>query len=187
MEIQVANPVNVADVSGRPDLRHVEHAASVALEILSRAIDTEPSSIFRINFEGVELIQRAAAVPICAALNGIVHTEWDKFFVLEGLSGPAAEMFETEMRDHSLVSVLMINETPQLFGRPQTIAAARGAWDHLLASREWESVTQVASAMGRERAQIRIQLERLYDNGLVFKDRESKPITYRAVGLAEDL
>ena len=83
MDIHLADPVDVADVSGRPDLRRFEHAEVAAVAIFSRAIRARPFSIFRIDFGNVDVIQRVAAVPICAALNGIVHTEWDKFFVLQ--------------------------------------------------------------------------------------------------------
>lgn len=189
MNISLLPSIGVYKIARKNVLQDVGDAEEVAIAILSRAIKAQPKGIglFVIDFEKIDAMDKNVAVAICAALNGIVWTAWEQFFVFQNLKGGAKRALEIEMIESGLVSVLLEVGSPQLFGDKDTIKGGIKIWDYLLEKRQWKEVREVAEALGLTEVYARAHLTRLYDNGLVFRDTQPRYHLYRAVGLKKDL
>lgn len=189
MNISLLSPIGVYKIARKNVLQDVGNAEEVAMAILSRAIRAQPKGIglFIIDFEKVDAMDKNVAVAICAALNGIVWTAWEQFFVFQNLRGGAKRALEIEMIESGLVSVLLEVGSPQLFGDKDTVKGGIKIWDYLLKKGQWKEVREVAEALGLTEVYARAHLTRLYENGLAFRDTQPRYHLYRAVGLKKDL
>lgn len=189
-EISLLNPINVYKIARKSVLQSTEDAEKIATTILSKAIKAQPQgiSVFVIDFNKVDAIDRNVAVAICAALNGIVWTAWENFFVLKGLEGPAKRVLEVEMTESNIVSVLLEPDgSPQLFGDKNAVAGGIKIWEYLLAQGQWKEVREVVHDLDLTEVYVRAHLTRLYENGLAFRDKQPRHHLYRAVGIRKDL
>ncbi|MCH8986981.1 hypothetical protein IIA94_02330 [Patescibacteria group bacterium] len=188
-EISSLDSINIYEITKKSVLLSTKDAEKIGVAILSRAIKAQPKGIglFVIDFGKIDAMDKSVAVAICAALNGIVWTAWEQFFVFQNLRGGAKRALEIEMVESGLVSVLLEVRSPQLFGDKDTVKGGVKIWEYLLKQGQWKEVREVAKALGLTEVYARAHLTRLYENGLAFRDTQPRYHLYRVVGLKKDL
>jgi len=190
--------LDVREIIDKNYLSEVEDAVNVMKAIVESATQANRQTLLIIDFTDVVGISLRTATPLLVAFAGIANVSWDIFFALAGLNdGDSRDALRQVMMDSYLVAVDLTQTPSTLFGRTSMVLTATPIWQWLRNTGGWHSINEIDLAFqapdvretyrrpeGYSISQIRTAVgTTLYDEGLIFINRDVSPLICQAVGM----